>query len=69
MLIGGQEKMKCDFCQRKCDGIITLKDRNISKKDGSDVILCSECLNYYTNGEYDKIKVPKGKPKRTGGVK
>ena len=51
--------MNCDFCGSDCDGKLILKDQNIEKKDGSDIILCSECLNHYANNEYDKIKLRK----------
>ena len=47
----------CDFCGKKTDGKIILRDVEITKKDGSDIILCSECLNNYVNMEYDKIKL------------
>lgn len=50
--------MKCDFCKSDCDGSLILRDANLEKADGSDIVLCSECLNYYANGEYDKIKIP-----------
>ena len=49
--------MKCNFCGNKCDGKIILKDTSIKKKDGSNIILCGDCLNHYANGEYDKIKL------------
>ena len=55
--------MKCDFCGKECDGKIILKDMNLKKKDNSDIILCSDCLNYYANGEYDKIKLKGDKDK------
>ena len=47
--------MKCDFCQEECDGRIILRDSNLFKEDGSDIILCSTCLNLYANHEYDKL--------------
>lgn len=49
--------MICDFCGSECDGKLVLRDANIEKKDGSDIILCSECLNHCANHEYDKIKL------------
>lgn len=50
-------KQECDFCGKETDGKIVLKDVSIVKSDGSDIILCSECLNSYANGDYDKIKL------------
>lgn len=49
--------MECDFCGRECDGKVVLRDTMIEKTDGSDIVLCPECLNFYVNGEYDKIKL------------
>lgn len=46
---------KCDFCGEKCDGKLVLRDMNIQKKDGSDIELCSICLNLYANHKYDKL--------------
>ncbi|MHA1302342.1 MAG: hypothetical protein ACTSPI_01385 [Candidatus Heimdallarchaeaceae archaeon] len=48
---------ECDFCGKKGDWKSVLKDVNLEKKDGSDIILCDQCLNYYTSGEYEKIKL------------
>ncbi len=48
---------KCDFCGEECDGKLILRDIAIEKKDGSDIILCSDCLNNYASGNYDKIKL------------
>jgi hypothetical protein len=48
---------ECDFCGKKTDGSIVLRDVNLEKKDGSDIILCSDCLNHYANREYDKIRL------------
>lgn len=49
----------CDFCGKECDGKLILRDSRLSKKDGSDVCLCSKCLNNYVNGDYHKIKLKK----------
>ena len=49
--------MKCDFCKKECDGKLILRDVVLRKEDGSDIILCSECLNNYVNEDYDKIKL------------
>ena len=57
-------KIECDFCGSKCDGKIILRDALISKEDGSNVILCSSCLNHYANGEYDKIKLKGGEDEK-----
>ena len=51
-----QQTYKCDFCQIETHGKLILMDLNIKKKDGSDIILCGECLNLYTNREYDKLQ-------------
>ena len=50
-------KKECDFCGNECDGKIILRDTQLLKKDGSDIILCPDCLNNYANGNYDKIKL------------
>ena len=49
--------MKCDFCEEECDGKNILRDPNISRKDGSGVVLCNDCINNYMNRDYDKIKL------------
>ena len=57
------EKMKteeCDFCGKKCDGKLVLIDSQIVKKDGSNIVLCGDCMNYYANQEYEKIKLKGG---------
>jgi len=59
--------VECDFCGKDCDGKLILRDTMISKKDGSDVVLCSDCLNHYASGEYDKIKL-KGEDTESNGV-
>ena len=46
---------KCGFCGEKCDGTLILVDKNITMKNGGDVILCSNCLNLYANGDFDKL--------------
>lgn len=50
------EKKRCKFCQEECDGDLILRDLSITMKDGSDVVLCGECLNFYANHEYDKLE-------------
>jgi len=47
--------INCNFCGKDCDATLVLRDTEIFKKDGSDIILCSDCLNNYSNGDYDKI--------------
>ena len=47
---------KCDFCKKETDGKLILKDLNIQKKDNSDLILCSKCLNLYANYEFDELE-------------
>ena len=50
--------MTCDFCGKYTEEPrLILRDVTIQKKDGSDLELCSECLNNYVSGEYNKIKV------------
>ena len=48
--------VKCDFCKVETDGKIILRDAILEKKDGSDIILCGDCLNLYGNHEYDKLE-------------
>lgn len=54
--------MKCDFCGKEGKHKNILRDTQIQKKDGSDVVLCNECLNNYASGDYDKIKLKKNGP-------
>jgi ribosome-binding protein aMBF1 (putative translation factor) len=49
----------CDFCGKKVLGKIVLRDPSIVKKDGSDVLLCVSCLNNYSNGDFERIKLRK----------
>jgi len=51
--------VKCDFCGKKIYAKIILRDTQIFKKNGSDIVLCNNCLNYYTSGQYNKIKLKK----------
>ena len=39
--------MKCDFCKKEGDWKMVLRNPEIVKKDGSDVVLCNECMNHY----------------------
>jgi hypothetical protein len=48
--------MRCDFCDNECDGKLVLRDFYLKKKDGSDVVLCSECLNDYANADYGSLR-------------
>ena len=50
-------RIPCDFCGKDTDGKLVLRDARIGKKDGSDVVLCPDCLNHYAAGEYGKIKL------------
>lgn len=51
-----QQIFKCNFCQEKTDGKLVLRDLIIEKSDGSDIILCNECLNLYVVHEYKKLE-------------
>lgn len=51
--------VQCDFCAKKGEWKNVLVDAIIKKRDGSDLIICDECLNHYANGDYDKIKLKK----------
>jgi ribosome-binding protein aMBF1 (putative translation factor) len=53
--------IKCDFCGRETDGKLVLKDSALRKYDGTNIILCSECMNFYANGEYSKINLKRWK--------
>lgn len=48
-------KHKCDFCGTKIDGKIVLKDLLIQKTNGSEIILCGDCLNLYANQQYKEL--------------
>lgn len=50
--------MKCCFCKKEGDWKCILRDTNITMKGEADVILCTDCMNHYANGDYDKIKIP-----------
>lgn len=55
-------KYICDFCgKEQNEPRLVLRDANIMKKDGSDIVLCRECLNNYASGEYQKIHINKFK--------
>lgn len=43
--------MKCEICGEKCDGILTVVDKNV----GRDVTCCSICFELWTNQKYDKL--------------
>ena len=47
--------MKCDFCGGKCDGKNIIRSTEFHKKDGSDTVVCGDCLNLYAHGEWDKL--------------
>jgi len=36
--------MNCDFCSIETDGKLIFRSTEIFKKDGSDIVLCNECL-------------------------
>jgi len=57
------KKKECDFCGKKGYWKNVLKDTQIQKKDGSDLILCNDCLNNHTIINYDKIKLKEVKSK------
>ncbi len=44
--------MKCDFCKIEGEWKNVIRDANISKRDGSDIMVCNDCLNLYGNQEY-----------------
>lgn len=46
---------KCDFCRTDCDGSLVLRDSSIEKEDGSDVVVCGECLDLYGAEEWEKL--------------
>lgn len=52
---------ECDFCGKVGNWISVLRDTQLEKKDGSDIILCNDCLNNYAGGDYDKIKLEGGR--------
>jgi hypothetical protein len=46
---------KCDFCKARTDEKLVLRDKLICKKDGSDLVVCSTCLDLYINCEFNKL--------------
>lgn len=55
----------CDFCGEKGNWKNVLKIPGIVKPDGSDIVVCNDCFNHYTNEEYDKIKLNTGETDAT----
>lgn len=53
--------VECDFCGKKGNWINVLRDTQIQKKDGSDLVLCNNCINNYMNGDYEKIHLKEKK--------
>mgnify|MGYP001576363807 FL=1 len=49
--------MKCNFCKTEGDWKNILRSIAFVKKDKSDIVVCDECLSYYVNREFDKIKL------------
>ena len=52
---------ECDFCGAIGNWKSILKSYEIVKKDGSDLILCDDCMNSFANEDYDKIKLKDAK--------
>jgi len=60
-VIKKEKEFECNFCGKKYRGTkLVLRDLEIQTKDGSDLVLCSDCLNNYASGDYDKIKLKRG---------
>lgn len=53
----GLKKVACDFCGVKGEWKNVIRSQDFQKADGSNLVVCNSCLNYYANGEYDKIKL------------
>lgn len=49
------KKMYCDLCKKEGEFKNILKNHDIQKKDGSDVVVCDDCLNDYANEDYDSL--------------
>ena len=47
--------IKCVFCKGECDGKFILRDSHLQMVDGSDITLCSICMNLYANHEYEEL--------------
>ena len=43
--------MKCQICNKECEGKITIRDANIDE----GLIVCGDCLNDFGNQNYDKL--------------
>ena len=48
---------KCDFCGKEGKWKNILRTTDFEKTDGSDIVLCNECIEYYMSHQYDKIKL------------
>jgi len=49
--------MKCEWCGKENDDRVEVVIQGVGRFK-----TCGECLNYYANGEYDKIKFKKVNP-------
>jgi len=51
----GEEVTKCDFCGKEGNWKNVLRDKMIEKENGSDLILCDNCIKDYVNKDFDKL--------------
>ena len=45
--------MECLICGTECDGTLAIGDFRC--KDGSDFIVCADCLNDYAEHDFDRL--------------
>jgi transcription elongation factor Elf1 len=49
------KKLECDFCKARTDGKLILKDMILKKKDDSDIVVCSTCLELYVHENFEEL--------------
>jgi len=49
--------VKCAFCDLEGDWKNVLRDPELVRKDGKDIILCNICLQLYADGEFEDLSL------------
>jgi ribosome-binding protein aMBF1 (putative translation factor) len=47
--------MKCDFCGDKGEWKNVIRSAEFCKKDGSDIVICNDCLNFFADEDFEKL--------------
>jgi ribosome-binding protein aMBF1 (putative translation factor) len=48
-------KIPCDMCGAEGEWTNHLRTTAIQKKDGSDIIVCNDCLNDYAHKDFETL--------------